>query len=131
MPTPDEPTAPYRGGCPTCGSKRLLRIEEPEEKFVLTQRRVCEECGTVFTPPLPIFLAVPVFILAACGFGVAIWNFAGGAANLIGLDLVWLFLPYALILSFAGVQLLRHRTPKIHKRPRPTEPRPWDKNPTS
>jgi hypothetical protein len=126
MPKPDEP-GPYLGGCPTCGSKNLRSIQEGEQEFVLTQRRECKECGTVFTPPLSVWLAIPVFLFAAGALGLTIWSFTDNAAKLMGLDLVWVFGPFGLVLVGAGIQLLRHRSPKIHQKPKPTEPRPWEK----
>ncbi len=65
--------------CPECGSKRTKEAHSGfngKEVFVIVRDRICKECGTEFTPPIPawapylLVIAGCVIVLGIIGFGI-------------------------------------------------------------
>jgi hypothetical protein len=132
MPTPNEPPAPPRGGCPNCGSKNLRRIREGDHEAVIVQRRACKDCGTVFSPAVSPLLALITAPLAAGILAFAVWGvFFNERIDPSTMDVVaWVAFLFAVTLVFATVQILRQRKPIIHERPpTPRAEAPWNKPP--
>src|SRR4051794_40322051 len=103
----NSPSTPHhRRGCPHCGSTKLRRIRESEDEYVLTERRECKECGTVFTPPLSIFVAFFAFLLAALAIGLGGYMVVNDLTQKDGAEfnyVSWLVLVVGLALGGAGV----------------------------
>jgi hypothetical protein len=129
-PTGQPNSAPRsRRACPNCGSAKLRRLQEGEQEFVLTPKRECKDCGTVFSPPPSIGWAVPTFLMAAGLLVVGGWGTFfddTGAAGALTDQIYWMMLVFGALLVIAGVAVVRHRTPKVHNGPaREGEARPW------
>jgi hypothetical protein len=126
MPTSSKPSA-YT--CPNCGSQNLRRIREGENEAVVVQRRVCKDCGTVFTPAVSVLLVLVTAPLAVALFAFAVWGafFNDKLDDSTVQAVAWVAFLFALCLVFATVQILRLREPKIHEPPpKAREPKPWD-----
>jgi hypothetical protein len=126
---PQEPTRPQRGACPNCGSKNLRRIREGDNEAVIVQRRACRDCGTVFSPAVPLLLVLVTAPLALALFSFAAWGvFLNERLDPDTTNMVaFVAFLFGLCLVFATVQIIKQREPKIHETPRgPREAKPWD-----
>ncbi len=62
---------PVSAVCPQCGNKEYRR-QRPQGWVAFAWDRVCIECGTIYSPPTPLWAAI-VFLLA----GVLLTGFGG------------------------------------------------------
>jgi hypothetical protein len=127
MSTPHEPSKPGYSACPNCGSKNLRRVREGDNEVAVVQRRACKDCGTVFSPAVPLVLVLVTVPLAVALFAFAVWGtFVENGDDAVQ-SAAWITFLFGLCLVFATVQIIRHREPKIHEAPqKPREPKPWD-----
>jgi uncharacterized protein (DUF983 family) len=82
---------PVSPKCPRCGSADFRRVEA-ETSLAFTDDRVCKQCGTRYTPPIPAWARV---VFAVVGFGalavmgvMAFWAQGGAGSSNAAIHLV-------------------------------------------
>lgn len=63
--------------CPKCGSLRFKRIN-PDQEFALVNDRICGDCGTKFTPPVPHWMPIALGLMGCLVLGAGVyflWRF--------------------------------------------------------